>query len=65
MNKGRYKHEVPLDLWAPLPKGALFVGPPRPERPKACNCGDIDCMACWDAGVRYADYQKQKALEEL
>lgn len=52
-----------LDLDAPLPKSPVVT--PRPERPKACRCGDIDCMACWDAGVRYADYEKQKRLEEL
>lgn len=61
--KPRFKHEMPLDLWAPLPPQPVVVFPA--PRPKACNCGDIDCMACWDAGVRYADYEKQKRLEDL
>lgn len=59
----RYRHEAPIDLGAPLPKEAL--GPVQPGRQKACNCGDMDCLECWNAGVRYADYQQRKRLEDL
>lgn len=65
--KSRYRHETPLDLYAPLPEELrhkpLGVGPLTPEN--TCRCNKIDCMECWNAGVRYADYRKQKKLEEL
>lgn len=32
--------------------------------PPKHRCGDIDCMTCWDAGVRYADHQQQKRMED-
>lgn len=63
MSKGRYRYEAPVDLTAPPPASA--PPPPIRQRPNACNCGDIDCMVCWNAGVRYADYEKQKRLEKL
>jgi hypothetical protein len=64
--KSRYRHETPLDLYAPLPvelrtKPVEVVGPPA----NSCRCNKVDCMECWDAGVRYADYRKQKRLEKL
>lgn len=61
----RYRHEAPIDLRAPLPKEPLGEKPAHTQRPKACNCGDIDCLECWNAGVRYADYLQQKRMEEL
>lgn len=42
----------------PLP---LFGGPLEPERPHRCD--DIRCVTCWNAGQRYAEYQKVRAME--
>jgi len=65
--RSRYRHETPLDLRAPLPKelrdAPLPMGPLTPEN--SCRCNKIDCVECWNAGQRYADYRKQKKLEEL
>lgn len=44
----------------PLPELApLATGPLEPEH----QCDDPRCLPCWNAGQRYADYLKQRALE--
>lgn len=70
MNKGRYKHEIPLDLndksgeyanlLQPLGQGPLLPEP-RPS-PHKSGCW---CVRCWNAGLEYGEYLKQKKLNEL
>ena len=57
-----------LDLTKPLPASVLGEGPllpnapehRAPRHPARCECTD-----CWNAGLRYGEYLKQKELEEL
>lgn len=57
-----------LDLTKPLPASLLGKGPLLPNAPvhrAPVHRSDCRCTECWNAGVRYADYAKQKRLEEL
>lgn len=65
MSKSHFKHEVPLDLHAPLPECAKGTPVEPVQRRKACNCGDIDCIECYNAGIYYADYLHLKRMNEL
>lgn len=65
MAKGHYRHEVPIDLEAPLPlqplgRGPLLAEPRRPAHVQGCGC-----LECWNEGLRYGEWLKQKKLNEL
>lgn len=36
---------------------------PAIPRPPQHSCGGLGCLDCWNKGVRYADYLKQRGLE--
>jgi len=57
-----WKTWVPEEAPAePLPELApLQAGPLEPEKHR---CSGRDCVECWNAGVRYADYMKARRLE--
>ncbi len=38
---------------------------PLPPPAKPHRCDSLDCVSCWNAGQRYADYRKAKRLEDL
>jgi hypothetical protein len=63
--KGRYRHEIPLDLHAALPECAkgtqLEPALPRPS-PHEPGCW---CLICWNAGIEYGIYLHNKRMEEL
>jgi hypothetical protein len=42
-----------------------FVGPTQPAKLPGCRCNKLDCIECWNAGVRFADYRQAKKLEGL
>lgn len=52
-----------LDLNAPAP-GSEPVRPERAPRPKAHARG-CWCAECWERGMDYAHYLKQKRMNEL
>lgn len=64
---GRFRWVAVWERWVPTGKeqeielpGPLESGPLLPERHSA-SCG---CVSCWNAGVRYNDYLKAKAVRE-
>lgn len=65
-----YRHSI-RDLWdwtrplaehplPPLGTGPLLAEPRRPSHVSGCGC-----VECWNAGLRYGEYLKQKKLEDL
>ena len=57
-----------LDLTKPLPASVLGEGPLLPNAPEhraPRHPARCDCMECWNAGQRYAEYLEQKRLEDL
>ncbi len=65
---GRFRWSAGWGIWCPIGKGddnelpgPVEWGPLMPERPHAQGCW---CVECWNAGVRYSDYLKAKAVRE-
>lgn len=48
------------DVVETVPLEPLGMGPLLPETHR---CNSLDCIECWNAGVRYADYLKAHKLE--
>src|SRR6185503_17741094 len=66
---GRFRWSAGWDRWVPTGKGdshdlpgPLEWGPLLPDKlhPRGCWC-----PRCWEAGIRYGDYLKEKKLRDL
>lgn len=66
---GRFKWSAGWSQWIPTGReitqeeplpGPLEFGPLLPER----HSESCLCVSCWNAGVRYGDYLKAKAIRE-
>jgi hypothetical protein len=66
MSKGRrnhYRHEPLVNFDAPLPPQP--AAPARSEPRVAPHAAGCWCTACFNAGLRFGEYLKQKRLNEL
>ncbi len=63
--KPRYRHAPLIDFEAPLPECAKAAPLPLVEGRKPVHPPGCDCTECWNAGLRYGDWLKQKQLNEL
>lgn len=59
---GIWVPDATQDVVEPAPLEPLGMGPLLPEKHR---CNLLDCVECWNTGVRYADYRKAKRLQEL
>jgi hypothetical protein len=60
-----WRQWVPIDRPRRQPLPELLPLPTGPLEPEKHRCNDPRCVTCWNAGQRYAEYRKQKALEAL
>lgn len=63
--KPRYRHEPLIDFDAPLPECAKSTPLPPVEMRRLTHPAGCGCIECWNSGLRYGEWLKQKQLEEL
>jgi hypothetical protein len=64
VNKGRYKHEIPLDLHAPLPECAKSQ-PVEPVQRPQYHGDDCYCCSCADMRAAVSLYIEHKRLFDV